>query len=202
MESSGFNFIDGVVAVVLLVGILGGLKRGLSGELSRVIAIVVAVFAAWRFATPVADWAMARLSLSQDRAYLTSFIFILVAAFAALWIVRATLRSLMEFAFKGKIERIGGAIAGLLRAAVIAAALVLMLEFAPQPEIRTLVMEKSFVGRLVAQHLRPVYENLQQKVPELGLPAPSETMDPDLGEEPVQSPPPDENPPPHDIPPP
>ncbi len=181
-DFSSFNFIDAIAGVVLLVGILGGLKRGLSGELSRVIAIAVAVFAAWRFATPVADWAMEKLSFTQGKSYVFSFLAVLVVAFLFMWLVRVVLRNLMEFAFKGRIERIGGALAGLLRAAVIVSAVLLMIGFAPQAEIQSLVTEKSFVGRLVTRHLRPVYQDIQEKAPGLGLPMPEPPADTDLGE--------------------
>ena len=182
IDIPAFNFVDALAAIVLLVGLLGGLKRGLSGELSRVIAIAVAAFSAWRFATPVAEWGMEKLSMTQERAYVFSFLAILLAAFLVMWLIRITLRNLMEFAFKGRIERMGGALAGLLRALVIVAALVLMISFAPQPEIQRIVMKQSFCGRLVAKYLRPVYEDLQQRAPEFGLPAPPAIEDPDLGE--------------------
>lgn len=182
MDSGPFNILDGIVGVILLFGLLGGLKRGLSGELSRVIGICAAVWAAWRFAQPVATWAMDRLSLNQDRSYLFSFLAILVASCALLWLVRLALRNLMEFAFKGRIERIGGALAGLLRAAVVAAALVLMLQFAPHGGVREAAIEGSWVGRIVTRYLRPVYDNLQQQMPELGLPNPVDVIESDLGE--------------------
>ncbi len=191
---TGFNVVDTGAAILLLVGALGGLKRGLSGELSRVVGISVAVSAAWRFATPVADWAMDSLNLPQDRSYLLSFGAIFLSAIAILLIVRFVLRNLMSFAFKGKIERIGGLLAGLIRSSVIVGALVLMLEFAPQDNVRAAVTENSVVGRLVARYLRPVYENFQQRVPELGRPPFTEPAEPDLGE--TTEPPADESAPP------
>jgi uncharacterized membrane protein required for colicin V production len=182
VDIPAFNFADAIGAVILLVGILGGLKRGLSGELSRVVAIAVAVVAAWRFATPVADWAMDQFSLDRDRSYLVSFLAILLGASAVMWIIRLTLRNLMEFAFKGRIERLGGALAGLLRSSVVVAIIFLMLGFAPQPEIQRIIVEQSFFGRLAARYLRPVYDDLQQRAPQLGLPAPAIPEEPDLGE--------------------
>ena len=43
---------------------------------------------------------------------------------------------------------------------------------APQDKLQQMVTEESWTGRLVIRYLLPVYENLQQRVPELGLPSP------------------------------
>ena len=168
---SMFNFVDAIVGVILLFGLLGGLKRGLSGELSRVIMYVVAGYAAWKFASPAADKLMESASMTVERGYITAFIGILIGAFIVMWLVRVILRNIFEFAFKGKIERIGGALCGLTRAAIFASVLLIMGGFIPQAEIRNLVAEKSFFGRLVQERLTPLLDSMRDKIP--GLPSTS-----------------------------
>ena len=184
------NFIDAIAVVALLMGLLGGLKRGLSGELSRMLAIALAGFAAWRFAQPLARAAREHMGLAPERAWLCCFIVIAGGALLVLWLLRKFLRNVMDFAFKGRTERWGGALCGLLRAAVIVLTLVLVVSFAPQPEVQRVVNEESLVGRFVARRVQPLYQDLQEKVPGLGLPEPDSPTaapetDPDLGEAPI-----------------
>lgn len=169
-----FNVMDAVVAVILLMGALGGLKRGLSGELSRMAAVLIAVLAGWKLAAPCAEWAVEQLGASQDGGFLIAFILIAVLALVALWLLRKVLRNVMDFAFKGRLEKVGGAVCGTLRAALIAACLLLALGLAPQPDVQRLVAEQSCFGRLTARHLRPLYEDLRARRPELGLPDPAQ----------------------------
>lgn len=168
-----FNLIDAVVGVILLMGTLGGLKRGLSGELSRMAAVLIALLAGWKLARPCAAWAVEHLGASQDGGFLISFILIAVLALLALWLLRKFLRNVMDFAFKGRLEKVGGAVCGLLRAGLIATFLLLALGLAPQPDVQRLVAEKSCFGRLTARYVRPLYDDLRARRPELGLPDPA-----------------------------
>ena len=164
------NVTDIAAIGILLVGMYTGVRRGLSGELARVIAAIAAFYAAKKFATPAAEFVMQHREMPQEHAYLWSFVIILISAFILMWILRLVLQSLMTFAFRGRIERIGGAICGFLRASIIIAVLIIMLSFVPQENIRIPVTQESHVGRFVCKHLLPVYDNLQQRVPELKLP--------------------------------
>lgn len=169
---SAFNIVDAIVLVLLLFGIFGGVRRGLSGELARIIAIAFSVYAAWRLAQPAADLLGEHTRLSVHDAYVTAWIAVLVLAYLLLLAVRLVLRSLMVFAFKGKLERIGGAVCGLLRTAVVVAVVILFLSVAPQPNIQKAVSQDSYVGRFVCERVRPMYDDLSDRVPEIRLPTP------------------------------
>ena len=96
------------------------------------------------------------------------------------------LRHVMEFAFKGRLERVGGALCGLLRACVVALFFLLLASLAPQPELAALVTERSVFGRLAATYVRPIYTDLADRRPDLGLPTPATpAKDDGLGEAPA-----------------
>ncbi len=173
----GFNLVDGAAAVVVLVGILGGIRRGLSGELARVIAAGAALYVAWRFAQPMAAWVMDQHPMSYEKGYTVAFFAILLCAFALTWLLRAALRSIMLFAFKGNLERIGGALCGLARASIVVVFLVLLVSLAPAGDLRTAVVDDSFIGPVICRHVRPMYDDLRERTPELPLPGPGITND-------------------------
>jgi uncharacterized membrane protein required for colicin V production len=174
MAFHGFNIVDGVVGVLVLVGILGGIRRGLSGELARVIAAGAALYIAWKFAEPLADWVMQKQPMTYTRGYAVAFVAIMAAALGLTWLIRAALRHVMEFAFKGKLERLGGGFCGLLRSAIVVCFLVLLVSLAPQGELRAAVCDDSVIGATICRHLRPVYDELRERTPDLPLPAPAE----------------------------
>lgn len=169
-----FNIVDAIAGVVILVGVLGGIRRGLSGELARLIAAGVALFVAWKFAEPLADWVMQKQPMSYARGYAMAFVGIMAAALALTWLLRWMLRSVMEFAFKGRIERVGGALCALMRAGIVVSFVILLISLAPEGDLRAAVCDESFVGSTVCRHLRPMYDELREQQPELPLPAPAE----------------------------
>ena len=181
--SVSFNFVDAVVAVILLVGLLGGLKRGLSGELSRLLMYVIAGYAAWKYAAPGANLVMEKSNATPERAYLIAFTGILAGSFVVMFLARTVLRNILDFAFKGKIERMGGAICGVAKSAVIASVLLLLAGMVPDPTVRRLVAEESFAGRVVHDRLHPLLDVLREKVPGMeNLPAGSHEPASESGE--------------------
>lgn len=163
----GYNLVDGVVALLLLAGLFSGIRRGLSGELVRAMIAVAAVVAAVLYARPVSEWAMLHWSMSVRPALIGAFLLVLLGAYTAVSTVRALLGRLADFTFKGKLERLGGGLCGLARAAGVSGLILLLLGLAPNDNLQRLVVDESVTGRLVTQHLRPLYAQLSERVPEI-----------------------------------
>lgn len=166
----GYNVVDGVVALLLLAGFFGGLRRGLSGELVRAIIVVAASAAAILYARPVSEWAMGRWALDVRPALIGAFIAVLLGAYLAVTLVRLLMGRLADFTFKGKLERLGGGLCGVARAGAVSALILLLLGLAPNDNLRRLVVEESVAGELATRHLRPLYDTLSERVPEIRLP--------------------------------
>ena len=169
----GYNLVDGVVALLLLAGLFSGIRRGLSGELVRAMIAVAAVVAAVLYARPVSEWAMRQANLSVRAALIGAFLLVLLGAYVAVSMVRALLGRLADFTFKGKLERLGGGLCGLARAAAVSGLILLLLGLAPNDNLQRLVVDESVTGRLVTQHLRPLYAQLSERVPEIRIEEPA-----------------------------
>lgn len=167
---AGFNVVDALVGVFLLAGLVGGVRRGLSGELARAVIAVACIAVAALYARPLADWAMGRFDLTPRQAYGGALFALLLGAYAALTAVRLLLGVLLVFHFKGKLELFGGALCGLLRSAVVLCLVLLLLSLMPNPKLHEMITQDSFAGRTVLPHMRPMYETLSERVPELRLP--------------------------------
>lgn len=166
----GFNIIDGIVAVFLAAGLIGGVRRGLSGELARAAIAVACIVVAAFYGRPLADWAMQRFAWSPRTSYLTALLALLLGVYLASSLLRMVLGRLVDFQFKGRIERIGGGFCGLLRSGVVVSVFLLLLSLMPNDKLRDMITLESRSGQLVCPHMRPMYESLSDRVPELRIP--------------------------------
>src|SRR5690606_38152265 len=119
------NATDIAVLVLLIIGILGGLRRGLSGEILRLVTIVISVYVGWKGADKGADWLSTRTGLPVEDMSAVAFFALIIGSYLILSIIRHTFRLLLDFTFKGKLERIGGAVLGFIRATVFCVSVVL-----------------------------------------------------------------------------
>lgn len=172
----GYNVVDGLVALFLLAGLVGGVRRGLSGELVRAIIAVAAAAAAVLYARPVSDWAMNQWHLPVRSALIGAFLVVFVGSYLVVTLLREILGKLADFRFKGPLERIGGAVCGAARAAGVSGLILLLLGLAPNDNLKSLVVDESVAGRFVTQHLRPLYGQLSERVPEIQVPEVTDSL--------------------------
>ena len=178
-----FNIVDMVVLVVVILGTVRGFLKGLSGELAAVGSAVIALLAGWFFFGPAGDYLVESTRLTESNAYPVAFAAVLIGAYLLMRILRLVLRSILEFSFKGRIERLGGALAGFLHATVLCAVVLLFLSLWPGEALHGLVAEESVCGRIAAERLRPFYEELAEKHPVLRFPREAEPNESDVEEE-------------------
>jgi len=170
MISQWINITDGCVAAILVLGLLGGIRRGLSGELLRIATIVAALFAGWKGADAGAAWLAGRGGWTAEEVKPLAFFGIIVATFLVLAIVRIAFRLFLDFSFKGKLELIGGAVSGLLRATVFCAIVLLGASLIPSEPLQH-ALQSSMSGQWVQEHIRPRFDRLIEENPEFSLPA-------------------------------
>ena len=164
-----YNIIDIIIAIFLAIGLIQGIRRGLSGELARLIGIIVAVWAGWHFYHPLGNRLLQSTRLGEQEAYAAAFFICLAGIVLIMVILRLILRKIMEITFKGGfVERVGGACAGLLRSALICAAILFFLNLLPSDYIRQKVSQDSIAGRLVSTQLPKAYHTMRSWIP--GLP--------------------------------
>lgn len=184
-ESLQFNIVDIIVVIILLLGTVRGLLKGLSGMLADVISVLAALAAGWYGFRPVGDYIVGHTRLTEQGAYIAAFALVLIGAYLLMRALRLVLRSLLEFSFKGRIERVGGALAGLIHSGVLVAVLLLFLSLWPHEAVHQVVAEESVAGRFAAERLQPFYESLAEKYPVLRFPREQpeepEELEPEFG---------------------
>ena len=183
-----FNLVDVIALICIVLGALRGLTGGLSGELARLLSAVGAVAAGIHFYEPLGRTLLDHTRMGEwgeRTAYGVAFALLLAGGWLVMRVLRFLLRSLMEFTFRGRIERVGGMLAGFLRASVVTGAVILLLGLVPHEAMRRLFVDESLLGRPLARYVLPAYEELADKYPALRLPARRESAD--LDEEPAKS---------------
>ncbi len=176
MTWHGYNPIDGVVLLFLLAGFIGGIRRGLSGELVRALVAVAAMAVAILYARPVSEWAVSHGQIGVRAALIGAFLVLLLGAYLSVSIVRKVLSHLADFKFKGPLERWGGGLCGVARAAAVSGLILLLLGLAPNENLHRLVVQESQAGQLATRHLRPLYLQLSERVPEIRVEEPEELL--------------------------
>ncbi len=176
-HSTQFSYVDLVALALILLGIVRGFVKGLSGELAGLISAAVAAIAGFKFYRPLGEYFLRSTHLSEAAAYSAAFATVTLGSYALMRILRFLLRHMMEFSFKGRLERLGGALVGGLSVAVTVIVFVFIMGILPSSTLHSLFAQDSFLGRTVCSKLGPVYERLSEKYPALQIPA--------NGEEPV-----------------
>lgn len=182
MENWPLNLVDIVAIVYLVFGALRGLKRGLSGELARLVGLVVIVMVGWQSYDAIGEKLHGVTRLSEDGSRLAGFVVAVVGAAVVVTLLRFILKNLLEFAFKGKVERLGGMTAGTIRSFALVTAIVLVASLSPLPYLRATFGEESRIGRFIVHHLLPAYQRMVIEHPDLDLPAVPGADEAPLGE--------------------
>jgi len=163
------NVVDGIVLFVVFLGMLGGIRRGFSGELLRFITIAIAIYIGWRFSDQAMAWLAERSDWPENDLKAVAFFGLIVITYIILGIIRHSFRLLLDFSFRGKLEILGGAILGLIRASVFCAVALLGASMIPSEPLNTAV-KQSRSGKLAIEFVGPLYSDWAEKNPEFKLP--------------------------------
>lgn len=169
-----FNFLDAAVVVLLALGLISGLRRKLSGEFAGLLVASATLLAGVRIYGAVAGMLTAhtRLSGHPDTAGAVAFLLVIVMAWSVFFMLSMVLGLVMKIVFNEKIDRAAGAVAGMLRTAVMATACIVAAGLWPNPFLRGVIREDSFSGRLIFNNLPAVVEKagnlLKPVLPENG----------------------------------
>jgi len=149
MNDTSFNAVDVAALVAVLLGVAQGFRRRLSGELARLVSCAAALAAALLLFRPLGDWLSRHTRLEQDAGRTTAFVLSAAAAFGLLLLLRLALKKLMQVAFEPLTDRVGGCVAGGLRATVVALIVFLAMNLWPHEYLNRVFGAESFAGRAV-----------------------------------------------------
>ena len=174
VNTSGFNAVDAVVLIWLVIGGWHGARHGLTGELGRLLAAALAFFVAWQGCGWLGGRMLATGRLSAMAAHGVAFVLMLIATYILLRLMAILLKNLATFSFKGKLEPLGGAFMGLLISALLVMGLLFVLGRWPNEKLQRWFAEDSACGRVVQVQLAPLYARLVARYPSLRIPESTE----------------------------
>ncbi len=167
---NGFNAVDIVAVLWLLIGLWRGVRQGLAGALLRLLAVGAAVGVGLLGYAWLGEKMSGTGRLAGAASDLLAFLLITTAVYAVLRLLGLLLKNTVTFAFKGKLEPLGGGFVGLLVSACVITFVLLLAGQWPQPQMKQWFAEESWSGRLVAEQLGPAWQHLEKKYPALRLP--------------------------------
>lgn len=172
MESVHVNWLDYVLIGLVLLSITGGAIRGLLKEVLPLVSLALGLLIAYKLSPQLRPFVLEWWD-SETMAYVFCFVVIFIAAWVILGIASGLLYKLVKATAARPLDRLFGAVLGLIRGLAVAVVIVVaMLAFLP-PKSATLqesVLVPAFlyVGQ-VAVSLMPedAKEELQRRYEEL-----------------------------------
>lgn len=113
------NWIDLVLAILLLIGAIRGYKRGFIYELAIVGSLFLGLYAGFQFADAIAPKVAQAISASKETVHYISFFIVFLAVGVGIIFLAKVFESLIDIAFLGIFNKIAGAMFGLLKSAVL-----------------------------------------------------------------------------------
>jgi membrane protein required for colicin V production len=114
------NWLDIVILVILAIAAFTGLKAGIIKVLFTIVGIIVGVILAGRFSD---DFAGVLTFIDPDWAKIAAFAIILVAVLVISGILAALLSKLISLVLLGWVNRLAGAILGIVVGAIFCSAI-------------------------------------------------------------------------------
>ncbi len=156
---AAMNPFDIITTVIMGFSTIRGLFRGLVKELSSVVGVLGGFYGAYSYYAPLSKLMSGFISDASYRNIL-GFLLIFCAVFVIISIVGVVIKYLLNVAFLGWVDRIGGVIFGMVKGILIVAVLLIALT-AFLPKGAALIKRS-----LAAPHVLWLSENMAKVVPE------------------------------------
>lgn len=119
------SFLDIVLGILLLFGLIKGLKNGLLIEIASLVALIAGLYGAIHFSYIFGDYLSEQFSWDGKYINLIAFIITFVIIILLVSLVGRLLTKLVDFAMLGLLNRIAGGIFGILKVAVLLGAILI-----------------------------------------------------------------------------
>lgn len=163
MTGFAYNAVDLIALGLIAWEIIMGLRRKMAGELFRLLCTALVLAAGWRYYLDVGNQLAehTRLAANLEMAQAIAFGMIVAMLGMSCALLHLILGLLIQAQFHALIDRVGGAVLGLLRGSL----LVIMLLFAaalwPQALLRETFQQDSCAGRITARLAPPAIRFLR-----------------------------------------
>ncbi len=159
------SVIDIIFLAIVALSAVRGLLRGLSRELADLARIAGAILLASFFCAAGGKWLFDHTRLSESAAHIAAYFLILIVSFIILSLIHLLLSKFMHFAFKSGLEKIGGFLSGLIKGAIFATILVLLISLWPHDKVRKTVREDSITGHWITKQYPRLYAEISERYP-------------------------------------
>lgn len=154
------NYVDIVLAVLLALGIYRGFKKGLIISIFGMLALFVGIYGGVMFADQVAEVIAAWLDEPKDWLPFAAFAATFLAIVVVIYLLGKMITKAMNVTMLGLPNKIGGAIFGLLRMALVISVVLLFVH--PMIEKKDLIPDDQRRSSLL---YNPMHEFAQTVVP-------------------------------------
>ncbi len=140
------NWVDIVIIIYLLLSVVAGIAQGLIRSLFSIIGLIVGIVLAARFYQQLGN--ILTFIHNSDVANIVAFVFILLATMGVAALIALALRSILKAIMLGWIDRLGGAILGLILGALsVSAFLAIIVKFTDSPLITDSALAGFFLNK-------------------------------------------------------
>ena len=122
------GILDIVLGLLLIYGLYKGLKNGLFVEIASIIALIAGLYGAIHFSYFAGDYLSKNMEWNERYINLTSFIITFIIIVLVVQLAGKFLTKIADFAMLGLLNKLAGAIFGILKVAVILGALLVFFE--------------------------------------------------------------------------
>ena len=113
------NYIDIILAILLLLSAISGFRKGLVVELASLAALVLGIWGAVEFSYITTEFLIENLNVTSDHLPIISFVVTFIVIVILVHIVGNVVNKMVETVMLGFINKLAGMVFGFLRAALV-----------------------------------------------------------------------------------
>ncbi|RRQ50210.1 CvpA family protein [Maribacter algicola] len=122
------NFLDIVLGLLLLWGLWKGLSNGLLVEIASIIAIIAGIYGAIHFSYIAGDYLSERMDWDEKFINIAALVITFILIVMAVHLLGKILTKIIDIAMLGILNKLAGAIFGILKVTVILGALLVFIK--------------------------------------------------------------------------
>ncbi len=123
------NYLDIIIGIILILFALGGLRNGIIREAFSLAAFIGGIYGAIKLSDLVGKWLGNLINVSQEWMSVISFIIVFIALALLINWLGGLLANLIESISLGFIDKLGGAVFGVVKGFILVGVLILLLDF-------------------------------------------------------------------------
>lgn len=167
----GLDWVDTLIVVILLIGMMKGFARGFVGELGGVVAVVAALIAPWYYNGSFDQWLEKNVHLGQGSAHVVGMFLTGLLTYIIVLAVAWVVGRIAKLPFFNIFNSGGGAIVGLLKSAVLIWFILFVALYFPLSKDLRYDLHKSLLAYTFVNPDPTIDKNIRSVIPWYARPA-------------------------------